>query len=464
MIMSSHVRLMIVDDDKLQRWSLKEKLTSTGEYVVTIYEDAERALEEFSPEKIDLVLLDIGLPGMNGLEALKEIHKIDPDLPVIMITADAQTATVVDCMRSGASDYVCKPFDFEQLGITLNKVWTGAKLRREVLMLRKEQERHQLEALVGNSKKVQLLKEEIAKIGRSDATSVLLQGESGTGKDLVAKLIHGCSKRRDLPFVAMNCAAIPETLIESNLFGYERGAFTDAKTMRKGFFEMAEKGTLLLDEIGEMPLSMQTRLLRVLEERNFRRLGGTQDIPCNVQVIASTNRDLDKAVAEGLFRQDLLYRLKVIPLTIPPLRERIEDLPILVEFFITKYNAEFHRDVRGVSDEALEILKAYRWPGNIRELRNVVERAIILGGDASITPDRLPSELINSQPQPDKEVSGLFKLPSTGISLQEVEKAFVQQALAMACDNQRQAARLLGLERDAFRRRLEKFSLKVTPE
>jgi transcriptional regulator with PAS, ATPase and Fis domain len=301
------------------------------------------------------------------------------------------------------------------------------------------------------------LREEVAKVGRSDASTVLLQGPNGTGKDLVAKVIHRCSNRRDRPFLAVNCAAIPETLIESELFGNEKGAFTDAKTMRRGIFEMADGGTLLLDEIGDMPLAMQARLLRVLEERNFKRLGGTQDVRTDIRLIASTNKDLDRAVAEGRFRQDLLYRLKVIPLTLPALAEHKEDIPLLAEYFIAHYNSEFQRNVRGVTDEGLQLLRAYAWPGNIRELRNVIERAIILGSDAFITPDRFPQELHATPEGPQHAIGTLFTLPAGGISLQEVEKAFVQQAMLLADNNQSRAAQLLGIERDALRRRLEKF-------
>jgi two-component system, NtrC family, response regulator AtoC len=453
------VRLMVIDDDKLQRWSLKEKLNGTNEYEVTLHESAEDALKKLTPEQADMILLDIGLPGMNGVSALKEIHKIDPELPVIMITADDQTSRVVECMRLGASDYVCKPFDFEKLGMALQRVWESVKLRREISMLRRQEQRQQLQSIIGNSPQMQLFKQDLVKVAESDSATVLLQGENGTGKDLAAKVIHACSNRRNQPFHAINCAAIPETLIESELFGYERGAFTDAKNNRKGIFELANGGTLLLDEIGEMPLSMQARLLRVLEERSFKRLGGSQDIHINVRLIASTNRNLDQAVAEGRFRQDLLYRLKVIPLHLPSLREHTDDLPLLIEYFIGQYNMEFHRNVRGISPEALKLLQQYTWPGNIRELRNVLERAIILGNDEPIAPERLPNELSNQHSQAEREVSGLFKLPAAGISLQEVEKAFVQQALAIAGANQSRAAKLLGLGRDAFRRRLEKFKL-----
>jgi two-component system, NtrC family, response regulator AtoC len=460
----SKIHIMVVDDDKLQRWSLKEKLLAKNEYDVSLCESAEQALKELKPEEIDLVLLDFGLPGMNGLEALKEIHRIDSELPVMMITANDETSTVVECMRAGAADYICKPFDFDKLEIALRRTSDALKLRREVRRLRNEQGAQHLASIVGTSEKIQTLKREITQVALSDASTVLLQGENGTGKDLVAKTIHRCSRRHDMPFHGVNCAAIPASLIESELFGHERGAFTDAKNSRKGIFELAKGGTVLLDEIGEMPLAMQACLLRVLEERTFKRLGGSQDIQIDIRLIASSNRDLDQAVAEGRFRQDLLYRLKVIPLIIPPLRERRGDLPFLVEYFLNQYNVEFHRNVRGVTEETLKLILAYSWPGNIRELRNVIERALILGGDDPITPDRLPQELHNRQTASPKEISGLFNLPPSGISLQEVERAFIQQALIQASQNQTSAARLLGLTRDAFRRRLKKFDLLVETE
>ncbi len=456
---STRVRVTVVDDDKLQRWSMREKLMASGDYEVEMFETAEAALESLNPESIDVLLLDIRLPGMDGVSALKEIRKRDAHLPVIMTTADDQTSMVVDCMRSGASDYICKPFDFDRLQLILRRAWESVRLRREVALLRREGEERHLSTLVGSSPKMLELRDSIARIARSSASMVLLQGENGTGKDLVAKAIHGCSDRREGPFIAINCAAIPETLIESELFGHERGAFTDAKTMRRGLLELANGGTLMLDEIGDMPLAMQARLLRVLEDRRFRRLGGGQDLSTDIRLIAATNRDLERGVAEGSFRQDLLYRLKVIPLLIPPLRTRREDIPLLSEYFVAHYNVEFHRNVRGISSEAMEILLRYAWPGNVRELRNVIERAIILGSDEPIGLEGLPAELQSGNAVSTAQVSGLFSLPASGISLQEVEKGFVKQALAMSANNQTRAARLLGLERDALRRRMEKYGL-----
>ena len=449
-------RVLIIDDEKLVRWSLQQKLMREG-YDAESAPTGEEGLNLVRDEGYDLVLLDLRLPGMDGVAVLREIKQLDREVAVVMLTADTGIAKAVECVRLGAHNYLCKPFEFEQVRVALEKAREELKLNREVARLRKQQQRqYGLDNLVGASGLMAGARDLLAKIAGSDATTVLVRGENGTGKELAARAIHFGSGRAQQPFLDINCSAVPEQLFESELFGHERGAFTDAKQLKKGLLEMADGGTLLLDEIGDMKLPLQAKLLRVLETRKFRRVGGTQDIGVDVRVIALTNRDLERLVAEGLFRQDLYYRLKVIEVLLPPLRQRPEDIGPLAAHFVAQFAREFKKPAKQLSPEALELLARYDWPGNVRELRNVIERLVILEADPVIHPGHLAPEIRLG----GKKTSGFrLELPVDGVALEDVERELVVQAMQRTDGNQTRAAELLGIERDALRRRLQKYRL-----
>jgi len=449
-------RILVVDDEHLIRWSLEQNLKKQGYEVVTAGngEDALRIVREEQP---DLVLLDIQLPGISGLEVLEKIKETDEEIIVIMVTAHGALETAVHAMRLGAYDYINKPFNLDEMAIVIRKALETSDLRREVQRLRGEQaKKFGSPDIIGSSRHMKNVLEMMEKVARSDASTVLVQGESGTGKELVAKWIHYKSSRAERPFVAINCAAVPATLLESELFGHEKGAFTDAKAMKKGLFELADGGTVFLDEIGDMEMGMQAKLLRFLEERTFRRIGGTKSFSVDVRIISATNRDLMKAIEEKAFRNDLYYRLQVIPIFLPPLRERREDILTLANYFIEQFNVEFNKHVTGISKMAEKLLLDYTWPGNIRELKNVIERAIILGNDETLLLEHLPLEIVAKA---SNQGAGLttFKLPPEGIDIEEVEKELIRQALEMTDWNQSKAARKLNLGIDAFRYRMKKF-------
>ncbi len=450
-------KVLVIDDERLVRWSLEQKLSREG-YDVESAPTGEEGLNLLRDGGHELVLLDIRLPGMDGVQTLQEIKKLERDIAVVMLTADTGIARAVECVRLGAHNYLCKPFDFDEVRVALEKAREDLKLRREVSRLRRQQRREfGVENLVGPSSAMRAVRELIEKIAASDATTILIEGENGTGKELAARAIHFSSARADQPFLDINCTAVPETLFESELFGHERGAFTDAKTMKKGLFEMADGGTLLLDEIGDLKPAMQVKLLRVLETRQFRRVGGTQDIAVDVRVIALTNKDLAAAVRAGEFRQDLYYRLKVIGVTMPPLRERKEDIEPLAEHFLESFAAEFKKPRKKLSEEALQAFRRYPWPGNARELRNAIERLVILEADPVICLDHLPLEIRAGLPA---NSPAAITLPAEGISLETVERDLVRQAMERTAGNQTRAAALLGIERDALRRRLVKFGFR----
>ena len=452
-------KILVVDDEKLITWSLERNLRQEG-YDVVVAEKGQKAIFVVESELIDLVLLDVRLPDISGVNILAHIKQFNPDIPVLMITADETVKTAIACMKAGAYDYVIKPFDFEELKIVVEKSIADSSLKSEFRRLYHEREvESQFENIVGKSKPMQEILKIISRVSQSDATTVMLQGESGTGKDLIAKAIHYRSARREKPFMEINCAALPETLLESELMGHEKGAFTDAKTAKKGFFELADKGTLYLDEIGEMKTSMQAKILRIIENKRFKRIGGTQDIEVDVRIIASTNRDLEAAVRDGVFREDLYYRLNVISLKLPPLRERKEDIPPLIDFFIAKFNREFKRNIKGISPEARNLLITYHWPGNVRELNNVIERAMILENAEVILHDHLPVEIRNGQKYWERSPKFAIQLPPGGISIDKLEESLLKQALSMAGNNQTRAAKLLGIGRDALRYRIKKIGL-----
>jgi DNA-binding NtrC family response regulator len=455
----SLARILIVDDEAMITSSLKHGLEKEGYEVITA-SSGEQGLESFKMESPDITLLDINLPVMDGIKVLDAIKKLNKDAVVIMITAFGGVDSAVKAMKLGAYDYIEKPFDLDRLNIILRKALETATLKREVRQLRGEQqERYSFENIKGESESIKNVISLARKVADSDATIILLEGKSGTGKDLLARAIHFNSKRADKPFIEVTCTALPETLIESELFGYEKGAFTDAKTSKKGLVELADGGTIYLDEIGDMKPSTQAKLLRVIEEKTFKRIGGLRDIKIDVRIVAATNKNLEEAVKKGDFREDLYYRLKIIPIYIPPLVERKEDIIPLVKYFISVFSRELKKNYKELSPEVEEILLNYSWPGNVRELRNVVERVFILEESNIILPEHLPKEILQGVETRNESARSTFILPQDGISLESVEKDFIQQALQIAEGNQTKAAKLLGLTRDALRYRMQKFGL-----
>src|SRR6201998_1257797 len=474
-------KILIIDDERLVRWSLRQKCEEWG-YQVVEAAAGEPGLRLAQQESPDLVLLDVRMPDINGIQVLEQIKKAQDAPPVIMITADPQLDDVKTALKLGAYDFIGKPLDFEELRVTIQNALEATRLRTEVQSLRGEVRRHTgYHEVVAVSRKLTELMKFVNKVAASEATTILIQGESGTGKDLVAKTIHYESSRQNGPFVAINCSAIPETLMEAELFGHERGAFTDAKQMKKGLFETANGGTLFLDEIGELSPLLQAKLLRVLEDQVIRRVGGVRDIQVEVRVIAASNRDLEREVRESRFRQDLYYRLAIIAIYLPALRERKEDITALVEFFLAHYNRKFRKSVQGLSEETSRLLLNYDWPGNVRELKNALERAMILEEGKLLKPDDLPfsvasgrsnATLVDSPlaapmetpPTPGKRRLPPLSIPEGGTSLEDVEHALVELALQQSHGNQIKAAKLLNISRDALRYKMKKFGLSHTEE
>ncbi len=448
--------ILVVDDEQLIRWSLSERLSNDG-YTVMEAASAKEALAQFGPQ-IDLVLLDYKLPDGDGLRVLKSMKSTDPDVPVILLTAFSSVETAVEAMKQGAYHYANKPFNLDELALVVEKALETTRLRREVKQLRASRsEPFAIGRIVGDSTRMMQLKMLLQKIASSPASTVLLTGESGTGKDLAAKVIHYNSDRASRPFMNITCSALPEALLESELFGHERGAFTDARQQKIGLLESADGGTVFLDEIGEMVPALQAKLLRVLEEKTFKRVGGSADIRVDVRVIAATNRDLEQAVKENRFREDLYYRLNVMQITLPALREHPSDIPLLLNYYIDLFNREFRKQVRGLTPEAMELLRGYRWPGNIRELRNAVERAMLLAEGDWLTPDDFPFGSRRAV-----SAATTLELPEGGVNLETLERELVVQALRRTGGNQTRAAALLGRNRDQIRYRVEKFGLDKT--
>ena len=444
--------ILVVDDESLIRWTLSERLSQEGHAVVEA-ETAKAAIARFGPD-IDLVLLDFKLPDGDGLQVLKALKASDPDVPVILLTAFSSIETAVEAMKQGAYHYANKPFNLDELALVVGKALETTRLRREVKQLRASRsEPYAVNRIVGDSATMERLKGLLQKVASSPASTVLLRGESGTGKDLAAKTIHFNSDRSARPFMNITCSALPDALLESELFGHERGAFTDARTQKIGLLESAEGGTVFLDEIGEMVPALQAKLLRFLEEKAFKRVGGSSDVRVDVRVIAATNRDLEEAVKTGSFREDLYYRLNVMQIMLPSLREHPSDVPLLVNYYIDLFNREFRKNIRGVTPESLELLKSYRWPGNIRELRNAVERAMLLAEGEWLTPDLLPLTTARGS------TAQTMELPHEGVNLDTLERELVVQALRRTAGNQTKAAALLGLNRDQIRYRIDKFGL-----
>ena len=466
-------KILIVDDEQLIRWSLTEALR-TWSYTSTQAATVAAALSAFDAEQPAAVLLDVNLPDGSGLDVLREIKRRQSDAVVIMMTGNLLVADTIAALRGGAYDFVGKPINLEELQVTLRNGIEAQSLRKEVRLIRRERARQfSFNQIVGESPGMREMFALARKVAESEVSSVLLQGESGTGKDLVAKAIHYSSRRAEAPLVAINCAAIPANLIESELFGYEKGAFTDAKAKKEGLLEQAEGGTLLLDEIGELELNLQAKLLRVLEEGTFRRVGGLKDLPLDARVIAASNRDLKAESEVGRFRLDLYYRLSVIQIDIPALRERGDDVIILAERYIAHFNERLRKRVVGLSPEVAGIFKQYSWPGNVRELRNVIERVMILEDGDQITTKYLPRDLakedsqagakaVNADPVTAESATAAapsveFRLPVEGLVLDDLEMSLVRQALERSGGNQTRAAELLSISRDQLRYRLKKL-------
>jgi two-component system response regulator PilR (NtrC family) len=458
-------RVLVVDDERSIRELLTIVLKRDG-HDVLIAEDGARAIDLLKRERVDILITDIRMPQMSGVDVLREAKKIDPEIICIVMTAFASTDTAVEALRLGATDYVHKsPSAANELRLRVRKELERKHLLREnVLLKRALQTTHQFSNIIGRSDAMLAVFELIETIAPTGST-VLITGESGTGKELIARAIHFNSQRKDRPFVALNCGALSETLLDSELFGHMRGSFTSADTNKKGLIEVAEKGTVFLDEIGEMSQLVQVKLLRVLQERKFRRLGGTEEVDADIRFIAATNRDLSKMVADGTFREDLFYRINVIPIRLPGLRERAEDIPLLAEHFVAKYATQMAKPITGVSGAAMACLKAYPWPGNIRELENAIERAIALERTPSVLVDSLPEQLRDAASAgPAVAGAPANGFPDNGFDLeqhvQHIEREYIAEALRRAGGVKVKAAELLGMSFRSFRYYMKKYDLK----
>jgi two-component system response regulator AtoC len=458
--------ILLVDDQDTIRFFLEKTLTQEGYEAVTAKTGTE-AIEKARQVMPDLVLLDLKLPDMDGLEVLQKIKEIFPEIGVVMITAFGDIETAVSAMKAGAFDFVSKPINLDQLLMVIKKGLDSDRLNREVLQLKRQMDPEVgFDYIMGESPGMKRVYDVVKQVAKSDTTTVLIEGESGVGKEMIARLIHRYSNRSEKPFLDINCASLPEQLLESELFGYEKGAFTDAKAQKQGLLEMANRGILFMDEIGEMSLTIQVKLLRVLERMEFRRLGGTTDIRVSLRVISATNRDLQKEVDEGRFRADLFYRLKVVPLYIPPLRDRKEDLLKFVHYFINNFNTKFNKNFDSLTDEARDLMLAYPWPGNIRELKNVIERIVLLEQGPVIKPEYLPFSAGRIEESTiGRKIDGMLSqpMPEDGIDfdglVSDLERELIVKASEQSGWNQSKTARLLNMKRDKLRYRMKNFDL-----
>ncbi len=459
------IDILIVDDEDMIRWTLKESLEAEG-YRVTDFANARDFLRFFQEKGGDVVLLDIRLPDASGLDVLVDITRIDPYVPVVVMTAYGDVETAVSAMKRGAYDYLSKPYNLAEVNLLIRKI-VQASLLKGQLTRYLEKEETSYSQILGENVKMKILREHIAMAAQSDRTTVLIRGESGTGKELVARQIHLQSARAGQPFIDVNAAAVTGTLLESELFGHEKGAFTDAQRQKKGVFELADKGTLFLDEIGDLDPNLQAKLLRVLQERRFRRVGGSADIAVDVRIIAATNADLEKAMEEGRLRRDLFYRLNVFTLFLPPLRERKDDILLMARSFLDSFRKEFSKNISGFHPETVEILLNYDYPGNVRELKNLIERATLLETTNKIRPSSLPEDMRGRTSIPSLlgsvAESTVKPWHAPGFNLKDyvdsVEKKIVAEVLAEVEGKKNKAASLLGLTRFALRHQLKKHRL-----
>ena len=449
--------ILVVEDEAKMRRLLELNLAEEG-YTPLTAADAEAGLNILRQEKIDLIVTDLRLPGMNGLEFLQAVKRTNATLPVVVMTAYGTVETAVEAMKAGASDYILKPFGMEEIKLILRKELDVHRLREENRSLREALgQRYQFRNIVAYSPKMQEVLGTVERVAPTNST-VLLGGESGVGKDLIARAIHEHSRRAGEAFIKVNCTAIPENLLESELFGYEKGAFTGANTTKPGRFELADKGTIFLDEIGDVPGTIQVKLLHVLQDRQFERLGGTKTLKVDVRVIAATNQDLRAALEQGTFREDLYYRLNVVPISIPPLRERKEEIPYLVDYFIERFAREAGKALSGVTPAALRMLTDFHWPGNVRELENIIERGVALSAGTVIDVADIRLDVARPASSPSSTADSA-PFPPAGVTLEQFEDEIIREALRRANGNKSQAARLLGLSRNALRYRLAKIGV-----
>jgi len=456
-------KVLLIDDDGLILATLTRSLNKQGYEVLSDAngQDVPALVHSFHP---DVVLLDIRLPGRNGIEILKEITESRIDTKVIMLTSDDTAETAIKAMKLGAVDYLTKPFNLEEVDLVVHKAIEKDRLEREVQWLRLASSDFSDDNFIGDSGAIREIRKKVEKIAAANVSTLLITGESGTGKEVLARylhrLLHAADGSRCAPFLPINCTALPESLLESELFGYEKGAFTDAKAEKKGVFELANRGSILLDEIGDMRENLQNKLLRIVERKAVRRIGGGMEIPVDVTVMATTSRDLPRSIEAGEFRMDLYYRLNAFSIHLPPLRERKEDIPVLAEHFLSWFCRRYNNtSSKGISKEAGEVMASYRWPGNVRELRNVIERFVVLEQSGTIGPEQLPKEMIRSATSEEGGPNVRFRLPESGISLDDVEKDFIVQALERGKQNKAVAAKLLNITYQSLRYQIRKFGL-----
>jgi DNA-binding NtrC family response regulator len=452
-------KILVVDDEIFIRENLERTLSLKG-YEVAVAQNRHESIHMLNEGDVDLVLLDLNLGRDSGIDILREMKEIDPEILVIIITGYGTVESAVEALKMGAYDYIKKPFKADALHLIVRLALETRSLKRELKSFKRDGS--VLPEVVGVSPAMTDVFMKIREVAKHETATVLITGESGTGKEVVSRAIHNLSPRKDKPFVDINCGSLPYNLLESELFGHEKGAFTDAKTRKLGLLEEAAGGTVFLDEIGEMDMNLQVKFLRVLEERKIRRLGSTRNIDIDVRIIAATNKDMREAIANKEFREDLFYRLNVFPLTLPPLRERTEDIAPLLDHFIKRYSSEFKKDIREVSKEALELFKAYPWPGNIREMKNIVERICIMYSREIITPDMLPREISGEKPKSGGSQNNLH-IPQEGMdfesAMESIEKQLLSDALVMTGANVLRTSKLLNIPRGTLRYKLEKYGL-----
>ena len=454
------IRVLIVEDEEQIRWMLRRRFEER-DYEIVDANCGQAALAELGTGVFDVVLLDYRLPDMTGLDVLRAAREVDPDMIIIMMTAYSSVETAVEAIKLGAFNYITKPFQTSQLMTTIDQALETTQLRREVRELRQQMKQEfGIDSIIGRHPSMLRLFETVQRVSRTGVSTIFIRGETGTGKDLVARVIHHNSERAANAFINITCTALSETLLESELFGHERGAFTDAKAQKKGLLELGDGGTVFLDEVGDMPAALQAKLLRFLEERRFRRVGGTHEVEVDVRVMAATNRDLEQAIKDNQFRRDLMYRLNVVTIDLPPLRERGDDVLLLTRHFVARFSTEFRRPITRVTDEAAARLRSYEWPGNVRELRNTIERAVLMCPRDVIDAD----DIVLGRSEPHSWVWDLRRmaLPPDGFDfdrLRRLERHLLEQALERTNSNQTQAAKLLNLSRDRLRYRLQKHGL-----